>query len=66
MKAVLLALVLGGFLNMTSVGGQVYPLGSVVAIVIMGVWIKGSVDRHFEELNERLKNGNHRLEEKED
>lgn len=66
MKAVLLALVLGGFLNMSAISGQVYPLGSVAAIVIMGVWIKSSMDKHFEELNEQLKNGGGRTKEKED
>ena len=35
--------------------GQVWPIGSVAAIVIMGVWIKFSMDRHFEELERRLR-----------
>ena len=50
-----LALVLGGWLNLSTVGGQVYPIGSVTAIVVMGVWIKVSLDKHFEELEERMK-----------
>lgn len=56
MLAVILALALGIFLNMSTYGGQVWPIGSVVAIVIMGVWIKFSMDRRFEELENRIKN----------
>ena len=37
MKAALFALVLGAFLNLSTFGGQVWPIGSVAAIVIMGV-----------------------------
>ena len=55
MVAVILALALGLFLNMSTYGGQVWPIGSVAAIVIMGVWIKFSMDRHFEELERRLR-----------
>lgn len=67
MKAVVLALVLGIFLNVSTFGGQVWPVGSVVAIVIMGVWIKLSMDRQFEELGKQIKNrGASRGDEKED
>lgn len=55
MVAVILALALGLFLNMSTYGGQVWPIGSVAAIVIMGVWIKFFMDRHFEELERRLR-----------
>lgn len=55
MKAALFALVLGAFLNLSTFGGQVWPIGSVAAIVIMGVWIKFSMDRRFERLEEQLK-----------
>ena len=54
MIAVILALSLGIFLNMSTYGGQVWPVGSVVATVIMGVWLKFSMDRHFEVLERRL------------
>ena len=54
MKAALFALVLGAFLNLSTFGGQVWPIGSVAAIVIMGVWIKFSMDRRFERLEEQL------------
>lgn len=67
MKAVVLALVLGIFLNVSTFDGQVWPVGSVVAIVIMGVWIKLSMDRQFEELGKQIKNrGASRGDEKED
>lgn len=56
MLAVILALALGIFLNMSTCGGQVWPIGSVAAIEIMGVWIKFSMDRRFEELENRIKN----------
>ena len=55
MKAALFALVLGALLNLSTFGGQVWPIGSVAAIVIMGVWIKFSMDRRFERLEEQLK-----------
>ena len=55
MIAVILALALGIFLNMSTYGGQVWPVGSVAAIVIMGVWIKFSMDRRFEELESRFR-----------
>ena len=55
MKAALFALVLGAFLNLSTFGGQVWPIGSVAAIVIMGAWIKFSMDRRFERLEEQLK-----------
>lgn len=56
MKAMISALVLGGFLNLSTFGGQMWPIGSVVAIVIMGVWIKFSMDQRFGELENRIKN----------
>ena len=49
MLAVILAMALGIFLNMSTYGGQVWPIGSVAAIVVMGVWIKLSMDRHLQE-----------------
>lgn len=55
MLAVILALALGSFLNMSTYGGQVWPIGSVAAIVIMGVWIKLSIDRCFQELERQLR-----------
>ncbi len=55
MIAVILALALGIFLNMSTYGGRVWPIGSVAAIVIMGVWIKFSMDRRFEELESRFR-----------
>lgn len=29
-------------------------MGTIVAVVIMGVWIKTSMDKHFEELKARM------------
>ena len=55
MKIAILALAVGIFLNMSVYDGQVWPIGSVAAIVIMGVWIKFSMDRRFERLEEQLK-----------
>lgn len=54
MKVAILALAVGVFLNLSTFEGQVWPIGSVAAIVIMGAWIKFSMDRHFEELENRL------------
>lgn len=54
MKAVILALALGVFLNLSTFEGKVWPIGSVAAIVVMGIWIKFSMDRHFEDLERRL------------
>lgn len=56
MLAVILAMALGIFLNMSTYGGQVWPIGSVAAIVVMCVCIKLSMDRHLEELERRLRN----------
>ena len=56
MLAVILAMALGIFLNMSTYGGQVWPIGSVAAIVVMCVWIKLSMDRHLEVLERRLRN----------
>lgn len=62
-----MALVLGRFLNMPAFGGRTYPIGSAAAVVIIGIWIKASVDKHFEELKEQMKqSGKSRDEEKED
>ena len=66
MKAVVLALALGALLNTSIVEGRAWSLGSIVAVVIMGVWIKTSMDRHFEELKEQMKqDGESQNEEKE-
>ena len=55
------------FLNMSVYDGQVWPIGSVAAIVIMGVWIKFSMDRRFEELEKQIKDrSTAQNEEKED
>ncbi len=54
-KIAILALAVGIFLNMSVYDGQVWSIGSVAAIVIMGVWIKFFMDRHFEELERRLR-----------
>lgn len=56
MKVAILALAVGVFLNLSTFGGQVWPVGSVAAVVIMGVWIKFSMDRRFEELERRIGN----------
>lgn len=55
MKVAILALAAGVFLNLSTFDGQVWPVGSVVAVVIMGVWIKFSMDRHFEALERQLR-----------
>lgn len=54
MKWIIASLVLGIFLNMSSAGGISWPIGSVVAIVIMGTYIKTSQDKYFEELKKML------------
>jgi len=59
MKYILAALLLGGFFNMTSINGISYPIGSVIAIVIMGVWIKRTIDDHFARLNNQTETKNH-------
>ncbi len=51
----ILALIAGSLLNMSAAGGQVWPIGSVVAIVMMGVWLKGHIDRRFDALEAELK-----------
>lgn len=67
MKVVILALVLGVFLNMSTYGGQVWPVGSVAAAVIMGVWVKTSMDRRFEKLEREIRNqGTGQKDEKEE
>jgi hypothetical protein len=58
MKWIVASLVLGIFLNMSSAGGTSWPIGSVVAVVIMGIYIKTSQDKHFEELKRMLQNEN--------
>lgn len=55
MKWILAALVLGIFLNASTIGGISWSIGSVVAVVIMGIYIKTSQDMHFEELKSLLK-----------
>lgn len=55
MKWILAALILGIFLNASTIGGISWSIGSVVAVVIMGIYIKASQDRHFEELKSLLK-----------
>lgn len=55
MKYILAALLLGGFFNTTSINGISYPIGSVIAIVIMGVWIKHTIDEHFAKLHNQDK-----------
>ena len=56
MIAIILALVAGIFLNMSTIGGNTWPIGSVVAIVIMGIYLKHNQDVHFDELKEILEN----------
>lgn len=51
----LAALILGIFLNASTIGGISWSIGSVVAVVIMGIYIKTSQDMHFEELKSLLK-----------
>ncbi len=61
----ILALIVGVLLNMSTSGGQVWPIGSVIAVVIMGVWLKGHIDRRFDALEAKLKkNLSENLEEK--
>ena len=52
---IIAALGLGIFLNMSTAGGNSWPIGSVVAVVIMGVFIKMNQDKHFKELKDILK-----------
>lgn len=52
---IIAALGLGIFLNMSTAGGNSWSIGSVVAVVIMGVFIKTNQDKHFEELKDILK-----------
>ena len=40
MKWIIAALVLGIFLNLSTASGTSWPIGSVVAVVIMGIYIK--------------------------
>lgn len=58
MKWMIAALILGIFLNMSSANGVSWPIGSVVAIVLMGIYIKKSQDQHFEELKNMLQEQN--------
>ena len=44
MKWIIAALVLGIFLNMSTSGGTSWPIGSVVSVVIMGIYIKTNQD----------------------
>lgn len=66
MKAVILALVLGMLLNTSSVNGQPWSLGSVAAVIVMGVWIKTSMDRRFDALEVRLERGQEPSAEKQE
>ena len=50
MMWIIAALVVGIFLNLSTASGTSWPIGSVVAVVIMGIYIKIGQDRHFEEL----------------
>ena len=54
MKWIAAALVLGIFLNMSTAGGNSWPIGSVIAVVLMGLYLKRNQDQHFEELKNRL------------
>lgn len=54
MAWIIAALILGIFLNMSTVGGHTYPIGSVVAIVIIGIYIKVNQDKHFAEIKHML------------
>ena len=56
MKWIVTALVLGVWLNLSSAGGVSWPIGSVVAVVIVGAWLKNNQDRHFEEIKTKLEN----------
>ena len=57
MKAAILALIVGAFLNTGTVNGRAWSLGSVAAIVIMGLYLKLCMDKHFEELRACMKDG---------
>lgn len=54
MKMIVAALVLGAIGNTGQWFGTSWPIGSVIAIVIMGVYVKKCVDKHFQDLNARL------------
>ena len=51
---IIAALVLGIFLNMSTAGGESWAIGSVVAVVIMGIYIKLNQDKHFDEIKNML------------
>ena len=57
MKAAILALIVGALLNTGTVNGRAWSMGSVAAIVIMGLYLKISMDKRFEELKACLKDG---------
>lgn len=57
MKLIILALILGIFFNMSSAGGNSWPIGSVLTIVIMGIYLKNNQDKHFEEIKRYLETG---------
>jgi len=59
----ILALIVGVLLNMSTAGGQVFPIGSVIAVVMMGVWLKSHIDRRFDALEAELKKGKEDLSE---
>lgn len=50
---IILALILGLIGNTLSVGGMIWPFGSVIAVVIMGIYVKVNMDKHFKKLEEQ-------------
>ena len=54
------ALILGIFLNMSTVAGTSWPIGSIIAVVIMGIYIKINQDKRFDELKSILDDKNTR------
>lgn len=54
MKMIVLSLVLGAIGNTAELFGKPWPIGSVIAIVIMGVYIKKCIDKHFHDINARF------------
>lgn len=45
---------------MSTVAGTSWPIGSIVAVVIMGIYIKINQDKRFEELKSMLDDKNTR------
>lgn len=52
MKYVLAAIFAGAFFNASSINGQPWNLGTIAAVVIMGIWLKKTIDEHFARLYE--------------